>query len=72
MKCEECGCAFSEYRCPLCGFKIFSACEECHAEIAHGIIFFNADPDASGGNRTPNTEEDAQYFPGVCDRFRPA
>ena len=71
MKCFECGDYFDQYYCSVCGKAFSTRCSECHNEIMHGLIAYDTGCDVSGGNLTPNTEEDAQYFPGICDKLRP-
>ena len=42
---------------------------QCHDEIVHSIIAFDVGRPVHGGNSTPYGKEDAQYFPGISDKF---
>ena len=68
--CKECNCVFTLYVCNKCKRIIKKTCNECHNEIKHGFITHNTGRPVHGGNTTPYTFDDAQYFPGVCDKFR--
>lgn len=70
MICKECNDIYAEYVCYKCRSKIIGLCRECHNELVQGIIKYESGQSVCGGNHTPYTEEDAQYFPGVCDKFR--
>ena len=68
-KCTECGDDFNSYYCKECKKYIIGACNECHYEIQHNFITYNTGNSVHGGNGTPYKEDDAQYFPGITDRF---
>ena len=68
MKCEICGGNFSVVECRECLNKI-GECLECHNELFHGITEPPSSNIPACGNLTPMTEEDAQYHPGISDKF---
>ncbi len=74
MICNECKDIFRPYICYECKNKIINLCHECHNEIKHDIIEHNAGKPVHGGSvfSSPYHEDDAQYFPGICDKFRDA
>jgi len=72
MICKECRDLFTSYICDYCDNEITNLCRECHNEAEHGIIAHNTGNPVHGGNTTSYTESDAQYFPGICDKFRNA
>lgn len=69
LTCVECGDITTSYRCKMCDKEIKDRCQECHDELVHGHIAFNTGASVCGGNITPYGSEDAQYFPGISDKF---
>lgn len=74
---RKCFCIFCKEQytatvCPICSKVIQWACGTCHAEIEHDKI-----PDPSENiplvgdlKSSPYSEEDAQYYPGICDKWQ--
>lgn len=73
MICKECEDIFIVYFCFKCKKGVVDICRECHDELEHGIIAYNTGKPVHGGSfkNSPYCDEDAQYFPGICDKFRP-
>lgn len=74
MICRECKDIFTPYICDECKNEVTNLCLECHNEIWHGKIEHNTGMPVHGGSpfSSPFYEDDAQYYPGICDKFRDA
>lgn len=69
--CKECGDRYTICRCRHddCIKNDDGRCMECHLELFHKIVPDCADNIPRCGNEIGYPEDDAQYFPGICDRF---
>ena len=67
MICKHCEDELSEIICPA-DHVLLDECLECHMELSHQI--FNMEGNVPKcGNLKPMKEEDAQFHPGISDKF---
>ena len=72
FSCPYCKDKTEVYFCQDCDKEIIDICLECHIEIIHKHIIVGDNNMKLGGNGCPYPEEDAQFFPGICDKWRDA
>lgn len=73
IKCKHCKDTLTIGYCEECQQILSYICKECHNEVVHNkirVALSKNTPIVGDLKSSPYHEEDAQYYPGICDKWQ--